>query len=413
MHDHLPPRAAARQTGNREETRSHNQAMAPSQSVSPPSRQHSEESWIELGSGPSSSSLSSVADEIITTGLTVQHDSNMHRRNRPRQSQGGGTFQVGTGFRVAGAGGGTSSQEEYDESESESDRVMTSSNEAIAPSPLRNELHRPPRGPHSVASSETTSEREDEEDDENATAVNYPRSSGRGFQPRPNAFSHPNTQPTIRSQSGTVHTPRRTATRPSHPRQHSYPQHSPYNILSPNHHTDQDEALRASLSTLLSAAAAVRGLPKPGQPRTVPTTSSRMDPTSLRLVPESVALGDIMEESSSIPSSTSPLSTSSDKPKRKAIARSNSKDRRVVKKARSTGPLIEEISPTLLTWVVSASVLVLLSALSFSAGYVVGKEAGHAEAIGVGKEAGGCGKELKGGLGLRKLRWSGGAGIKA
>lgn len=375
---------------------------------------HLTESWIELGSRPSSSSLSSTADEIITTGLTVQHDSNVHRRNKPRRVRGGGTFQVGTGFRVTGAGEGTSSQDEYDESESESDRVMTSSNEAIAPSPLRNELYRPSRSPHSVTSSETASEREDEDDDENATAVNYPRSSGRGFQPRPNAFSHPNTQPAIRPQSGTVHTPRRTVTRPINQRQQSYPQHSPYNVLSPNHHTDHDEALRASLSTLLSAAAAVRGLPKPGQPRTMTAaTSSRMDPTSLRLVPESVALGDIMEENSSIPSTTSPRSTSSDKPKRKVTTRSNSKDRRTVKKARSTSPLVEEISPTLLTWVVSAGVVVLVSALSFSAGYAVGKEAGHADVIGMGGEVGGCGKELKGGLGLRRLRWGAGAGIRA
>lgn len=378
------------------------------------------ESWVEIGSGPSSASLSSAADEIITTGLTVQHDSNMHRR--ARRSRGGGHFSIGTGHRVANAGG-NSSQEEYEESESESDRVMTSSNEGLGPSPLRHELHRPARSPQSVASSETMSEKDDDEDDENATAVNYPRSR-RQFEPRPNAFSHPSTQQPIRSQSGTVYTPRRTASRPAAAlRQHSYPEHTPYNAAAPSHQgPDHDEALRASLSTLLSAAAAVRGLPKPGQPRSQQHASSRVDPTTLRMVPESVALGGITEESSLAPSSPRTASSSpSDKSKRKDV-RSSSKDRRAVKKARRTGPVVEEISPTLLTWVVSAGVVVLVSALSFSAGYVVGKESGHAEAMGqlgsAGAEAGSCAREaasgIKGtGLGLRKLRWTGGAGIRA
>lgn len=268
------------------------------------------------------------------------------------------------------------------------------------------------------------SEREeyDEDGDENATAVNYPRSTRREFQPRPNAFSHANDQPAIRSQSGTVYTPRRNA-RPSSQRQHSYPQHTPYHAVAPNYQPDHDEALRASLSTLLSAAAAVRGLPKPGQPRVMPSSSTRVDPTTLRLVPESVALAEISEEPSS-PRTTSSCPT--DNSKRKASpppsvgTRSSSKDRRSVKKARKAGPMIEEISPTLLTWVVSAGVVVLVSALSFSAGYVVGKEAGHAELLGqisAGGEAGSCSKEaavgLKStGLGLRKLRWAGSTGVR-
>jgi hypothetical protein len=362
------------------------------------------ESWIDIASGPSSTSLSSATDEIITDGLTVQHDSNLHRRNN-RRSRGGGQFSIGTGHRINNVGG-NSSQEEYEESESESDRVMTSSNEAIGLSPLRQQ---------SAAFSETMSERETDDDDENATAVNYPRSTRREFQPRPNAFSHPSSQQTIRSQSGTVYTPRRN-TRPTGQRQHSYPQHNPYNPVAPNYQPDHDEALRASLSTLLSAAAAVRGLPKPGQPRVNPPASTRVDPASLRMVPESVALGNISEETASTPCSVS--TSPSEKSKRKATPppRSSSKDRRAVKKARRTGPqLIEEISPTLLTWVVSAGVVVLVSAIGFSAGYVIGKEAGHAEAMGqVGSAGGRCGKEaVKGtGLGLRKLRWGSGAGIR-
>lgn len=385
---------------------------------------HFTDSWVEVTSRPSSSSLSSAADEIITTGLRVQHDSNVHRRRRRARTV--GPFQIGTGYRVASAGGGNSSQEEYDESESESDRVMTSSNEGIGPSPLQNELRRSSRGP--ASESEREGDDEDESDDENATAVNYPRSSRRQFEPRPNAFSHPSEQPTIRSQSGTVYTPRRPAARPSSQR-HSYPQHTPFNTVSPNAQADHDEALRASLSTLLTAAAAVRGLPKPGQPRTTISNPSG-HPTSLRLVPESVALGEISEEDAIRDPSSSPRTVSSspsDKSKRKAsppvtsTTRSSSKERRAAKKIRQTGPLVEEISPTLLTWVVGAGAVVLVSALSFSAGYVVGKEAGHAEAVSqigaIGGEAGSCGKEaasgLRGaGMGLRRLRWTGGSGVR-
>ncbi|KAI8939939.1 hypothetical protein NX059_003665 [Plenodomus lindquistii] len=390
--------------------------MAPLRSIDAPARQHSEESWIEIGSRPSSSSLSSNTDEIITTGLTVvHHDSNLHRRNRRLRAS--NQFQVGTGRRITHAGG-SSSQEEYEESESESDRVLSSSTEGLGPSPLRQEVGASTRSPQSVASSETMSEREDDDDDdENATAVNYPRSTRREFQPRPNAFSHSHEPQLVRPQTGTVYAPRRN-TRPNSHRQQSYPQHTPYSAIAPNHQPDHDEALRASLSTLLSAAAAVRGLPKPGQPRAAPPSSTRLDPTTLRMVPESVALGEVPEEPSS------PLTASScptDKSKRKASppnARSASKERRAIKKARKTGLMIEEISPTLLTWVAGAGVVVLVSALSFSAGYIVGKEAGHAEAIGqmggAGSEAGRCGKEaVKGtGLGLRKLRWTGSTGIR-
>jgi hypothetical protein len=300
---------------------------------------------------------------------------------------------------------------------------MTSSTEGVGPSPLRHELHRPSRGSHSVASSETEGDDEDEED-ENATAVNYPRSSGRQFQPRPNVFSHPSSQDPIRSQSGTVYTPRRTTTRPNSQRQHSYPQHTPYNVIAPSYQADHDEALRASLSTLLSAAAAVRGLPKAGQLRANPNApSNRVDPTTLRLVPESIALGTVSEEQSNPSSPGTSSSSPSDKPKRKTSpaatgTRSNSRDRHTSKKARKQAALIDEISPTLFTWVVSAGVVVLVSALSFSAGYVVGNEAGYAEAVGqmgaAGVEAGSCGKEaVRGtGMGLRRLRWAGGAGVR-
>ncbi|KAF2204210.1 hypothetical protein GQ43DRAFT_365153, partial [Delitschia confertaspora ATCC 74209] len=368
-------------------------------------------SWIEIDSRQSSSSLSSAGEEIVTTGLRVQHDSNTHRRRRRR---GASQFQLGYTHRAASAGG-TSSQEEYEESDSEPDRVMTSSNEGIGRSPLQCEIQQPSRTAYSVASSETMSEHEeyDDDDDENATAVNYPRSSNRTFEPRPNAFSHP-----PGSYTGQSYPQRRPGPRPSSQR-HSYPQHSPFNAYQADH----DEALRASLSTLLSAAAAVRRLPKPGQPSAPPSNgiSTRIDPSTLRLVPESVALGGPQQ------TPTGPRSTSEagGKSKRKAVpptnGRSSSKDRQMSKRARKTGPLLEEVSPTLFTWMVSAGVVVLVSALSFSAGYMVGREAGHAEAVGqlgsVGADAGRCGKEAasgigRAGMGLRRLRWSATSGVR-
>lgn len=69
----------------------------------------------------------------------------------------------------------------------------------------------------------------------------------------------------------------------------------------------------------------------------------------------------------------------------------------------------QQISPTLMTWVVSAGVVVLFSAISFSAGYVVGREMGRFEAGTVaGREGIGCGKEV--GRGLRRFRWGASSG---
>ncbi|PBP26271.1 hypothetical protein BUE80_DR002790 [Diplocarpon rosae] len=50
------------------------EAMAQSSSV--PQRVRNDESWVEVASQPSSSSVSSVNDEIVTTGLRVQHHPN-------------------------------------------------------------------------------------------------------------------------------------------------------------------------------------------------------------------------------------------------------------------------------------------------------------------------------------------------
>ncbi|KAL8696519.1 MAG: hypothetical protein Q9224_002749 [Gallowayella concinna] len=359
------------------------------------------ESWIDVSSQPSSSSLSSVATD--DNGLPLQHEYTIRRRRRVKPNA---PFSD-VFHRPSSAAG--SSQEEYEESESESDRIMTSSNEAIDHQ-LSDGLS--PPVPPSSASEPLSSEDNENDDDENSTALGM-LCTEPVFTPQPNAFSHPP------QRGATIHTQSieaRTSYFPSHravsnrPSPQSYSQHrnrshTPYNIISPSHQADHDAALRASLSTLLSCAAAARALPKREPQFHQPTTrsSNRIEPSTLRMVPESIALGEEAARPRPVdrrPSATSNTSAHQDKAKRKA---STSRDRREKKKTRRGSIEDMGVSPTLLTWVVSAGVVVLVSAISFSAGYTVGKEVGRVEA---GLSSGGngalCGKEV--GKGLRKLR---------
>lgn len=368
------------------------------------------DSWIEISSQPSSSSLSSAAtDEIVTTGLRVQRDATARRRRRLNPTTIAG---MQTPARPASAAG--SSQDEYEESESESDRVLSSSNEDISsrrgPSPLV-------ASPSSLPSDDALST----DEDDNSTAL-----GGTGnepvFTPQPNAFSHPPASQSSRSANmvpesyfpATGLQANRTITQ-----RHSYPnqrtrQHTPYNMISPSHQADHDAALRASLSTLLSCAAAARGLPKHDQPTSVNIGGNRVEPSTLRMVPESVVMGeeDIppplprrISHNTTGSSSSASISTPATKGKRKA---STSKDRRATKKSRRVG-MEEIVSPTLMTWVISAGVVVLFSAISFSAGYALGREVGRTEAgVVAGGEGVGCGREaMKGGF--RRLRWGAGS----
>lgn len=77
--------------------------------------------------------------------------------------------------------------------------------------------------------------------------------------------------------------------------------------------------------------------------------------------------------------------------------------------------LVEEamISPTLLTWVMSAGVMVLVSVVGFGAGYVIGREVGRGEGLGLNGtivDNGSCGREVvRGSTGsLRRFQWGGG-----
>lgn len=371
------------------------------------------ESWIEIASRPSSPPLLT----INTTDTSSHAQPNPRRRRRTDL-----VLNLNSRRRSVDC----SSQEEYEESESESDRVMTSSNECLQAAQIASQIAHPPIN--------TTPEQllaEQEEIDESATAVGT-GSNMQCFTPQPNAFSHP---PSSHSRSqepvpGSYFPPARPTPRPV-PSRHSYPEpqprqkrtHSPYNVISPLHQTDHDAALRASLSTLLSCAAAARGLPKSSQSSSAPrppASSSRVDPATLRIIPEAHVLGGRQGSTSrthSLSASSSRESLTAiathDKGKRKAV-RSSSKDRRASKKSRNA--VVEEpISPTLLTWVTAAGVVVLVSALSFSTGYVIGRETGRIEgrsgmeSVTTGLD---CGKEAaKGGLGLKRLRWGSASSI--
>ena len=420
------------------------------------------ESWIEVSSRPSSSSLSSAAaDESFGQRPGLAQGIHARRRRRlPRSTTTGGDRRLLVRSRSATG----SSQEEYEESESESDRIMTSSNEGLQPHFVVDEEGNE-GSPQDNASSASPGENYVSSDDENATALGVVDPSP-VFTPQPNAFSHPpstritqnnasrSSGPSFPSTNLTSDQASRTttvtsATRPSRP---SYSRernrsrsHLPYNIIAPNHagQMDHDAALRASLSTLLSCAAAARGLPKRDegqasgsnancqgpttQPGSVP--SGRVEQGMLRLIPES-ALDSADEPRPPLPRrpqappssapNSDPSSARATPAKRKS--KSPTCDRR--KKHRSGYALSGEdalgaVSPTLTTWVVSAGVLVLFSAISFSAGYALGKEVGRVEAMGGGGVGGyGCAREVDGGFGRglvrgRAWRWGNASGVRA
>ncbi|PBP19923.1 hypothetical protein BUE80_DR009247 [Diplocarpon rosae] len=358
------------------------EGMAQSSSV--PQRVRNDESWVEVASQPSSSSVSSINDEIVTTGLRVQHHPNTRRRRRAQQ---GAPSYLNLEARQTS----TSSQEEYEESESEEDPVLTSSNEHIHP-------------PTSHRRFERTSA-SDTDDDENGTALGR-RTGGGLFTPQPNAFSHP---PSAAGQrpgvSGSYFPPHANTTHRDASARHSYPpralrQHSGY-----NHHVDHDAALRASLNTLLSiGAAAARGLPKRNQSN---NTTASNEPVGLRFVPESELLGPPMPRSANTSRPLTPSTRARSSPSiasQEAYAMEKGRKSRSGKKRRIQA-LEEEslLPPTLLTW---AGVVVLVSVVGFGAGYVIGREVGRGEVVGLNGGGGDCGRDVvRGTGGFRRFKW--------
>lgn len=324
-------------------------------------------------------------DEIITTGLRVASTPNTRRRRLTavqRQTS-------------------TSSQEEYEESESEEDHVLTSSNEHI--------LQASRLSTQEVYDAESSSD-----DDDEATALGAPT-----FTPQPNAFSHP---PLSRGPSSNSYFP------PQRPTAYSRASGRSYSNQAYPRQQDHDAALRASLTTLLSCAAAARGLPKHGETR----QATGMEPMGLRMVPESELLAPMNPTANSsrplTPSVRARSSTSTasretgDKERERSKRKASASAARSVKKKKGE---VEEglLSPTLFAWVVSAGVVVLVSVVGFGAGYVIGREVGRQEALsglgGVshtgGSASAACGRELarSGGGGLRRFRWGGGRSVVA
>ena len=144
------------------------------------------DSWIEVSSQPSTSSLSSAAtnDDIITTGLRVepgeagmyQHRS---RRRRLQHLAAVTTAQVDYSSREASLA--SSSQEEYEESESEPDPSMSSSNE---------EMHHPalPASSSQASSHPGPTSSEDEDDEEESGNRNAPDNAPKGPKGMDSAF---------------------------------------------------------------------------------------------------------------------------------------------------------------------------------------------------------------------------------
>lgn len=393
------------------------------------------DSWIEVASQPSSSSLSSANDDIITTGLRVQQQGSNRSRS---QRHAAATTQNGYSSRDA-----SSSQDEYEESESESDRVLSSSNEEIN--------RKPPSLQH--LPSPSTLDASSSDDDDNSTALGTRISTSR-FVPQPNVFSHPpasrnpswtRAMDTRRPEpSETSNSSRRTAIRMnsqasmrSNRSARQNQQHSPFNMLSPSHQADHDAALRASLSTLLSCAAAARGLPK-SEPQQLSADPPRQQASSFRLVPESAMdSGDEETSPAAVERNAAgpvPRKHPISGPSYRSEAVPNSKKRRSsspkgagnqAASRKSRRSILNESlsvnSPTVMTWVVSAGVVVLFSAISFSAGYMLGCEVGRMEmgpgmaGDGSGTTSATCGQQAVKGS-LRRFRWgssAAGSGILA
>ncbi|ATY59297.1 hypothetical protein A9K55_002893 [Cordyceps militaris] len=369
------------------------------------------ESWVELSSQPSSSSLSSVDNEIVTTGLQVGSPFQQRRRRLHPAARSLPPQQQHTVIHAAGAGASSQDEDEEEESDSDEDRVMTSSAENI----------------HSSEKEPSDGDDDDDSDDgDNATTLGH-TSNPPVFQPHPNAFTHPPAgllaQRSYSTSSAEHPHPHSSFRRSSYPHRHSRGQRgaAPPNFMSPSVREDNDAALRASLTTLLSCAAAARGLPKTkdetdAQRTTRTGVAPSNQPMELRFMPESELLaGEDKQHHRRRPSSgaVSPKSKRSESAGRSGGPRPPKK-KRTVAAAEAEYALI---SPTLLSWVVSAGVVVLVSVVGFGAGYVIGREVGREEvreALAASIVGGGgvndttsAGSDvIRSSVGLRKLRWS-------
>jgi hypothetical protein len=262
-------------------------------------------------------------------------------------------------------------------------------------------------------------EEADVDDDDNRTALGV--RTEEVFTPQPNAFSHPPSSHSNRDS----YFPHVTSAPSSHIRSRPHLQRAREQGMTASYQPDHDAALRASLTTLLSCAAAVRPKPANGEkhdllPQRQSFNRPSTQPTTLRLIPESALPSQSKAPTNSSKSPSSPTSRPS---KRRSRSRSKDRDTHQSKKQRAaTVPYSSYddyiISPTLAGWVISAGMVLVLSAISFSAGYAWGREVGRAEAElgfstssglagGAGAGNGSCAQEaIRGsGSGLRRMNW--------
>ncbi|PWW76911.1 hypothetical protein C7212DRAFT_279213 [Tuber magnatum] len=333
------------------------------------------DSWIEVASHPSDSAYTSSSDEhIITAGLQVS----AARRRRRSTFRDVKTPHPQTGIVQETEGGPSENGEEEEEGED-----MGS---IINEMPMSSDGYSSP-------------DDEDDSDDEASASDDAPA-------PR-TVFSASSQQRPFQGRNRMIPTPRR---------------HGPggLNVFAPNHATDHDEALRASLSTLLSCAAAARGLTKsppqsqaPGQAQTASQQSGRAAVEGIRVVREgnlpSEASGSVngMSRRGSVVSTADSTSSSSPFPPDQLPSRNTEKarkkTRRSDKKSKSktrsgssrpqetpeSGDFTSALGVSYATLVISAGAIILISAITFSAGYAMGREVGKSEGGLLGRITGG------------------------
>lgn len=252
---------------------------------------------------------------------------------------------------------------------------------------MRQDIHFPP----------PSEDEDDEDEDGTALGITAP-----AFSPQPNAFSHPPNQAQTSNRGSYIP--------PRHYRSH------------PTHQAANDAALRASLTTLLSCAKAARSLPKQPTPTMQTPGINRNEFQGLRLVPESELLVTPPVPTSpnlapglgnGSPSRRSRSSTTvsddeNERGRRKTAQQGRSTKKKRVAVERGREQTTQLLSPTLLTWLVSAGVVIVVSAVGFGAGYALGYETGKQE----GEILRGCGSEITVPR-VKRFRWGGGSGIAA
>lgn len=292
----------------------------------------------------------------------------------------------------------------------------------------------------------------DSEDDDEGTALGR-LSPTQGFRPQPNAFSHPPIHLNQRSHPTNSAIPlHHPGSRPS-PASHRSQNRVRNDFRSPSYQADRDEALRASLTTLLSCAAAAKSLParrgnnaagtSSGEPVMGAGVGPSTQPMELRLIPES----ELSHENSPLVGPTAakvsppsrqpttrttsnssaqsqPASVSSKEEKgKRTTATGQSKAQRATKKKRTSVSAVDDntvtwISPATLTWVLGTGVVLLVSVVGFGAGFVVGREVGRQDilsstsgssgAMSAGMNSTSCGGEVIRSTGtgtLKRWRW--------